>query len=427
MVSPDTGTGDSGSDIFSEIGEALNAGITDDAEQPTEGDQPQDIAPVTDVDSGTEQAPAEAQPTGNDPFPLSEDGKNYVVPKGEFSNYSGMKEYTGKVQARFPTVADAESAYFQSSDFRAMQQDFMYPDQGTMERVLNFWSGGDAQDPGVRQQMQQSFAQMASRMPDVLRQINPQAHAQLSDGIVKAQIDAAKAKAEQTGDPNDIKRYQYLSWGATGQYLENIQKLDPQVAARDAATKAEQTRAQDLEKRESAMLNRDFENYNKSVMDGAKWQAVNAEIDKVLEPVKAKYDAEEFADIRASVQKKLIETLQSDQEWARNHSGERRALESEYKRLWKSGQDPTAMNNRVRGYINDLMVRARLHLPSIAAPRLQKATARAVANAQPRQAQARTQQPPQQQAPATRNQNGKPQHYNLQEDPEFARLFQVAG
>ncbi len=418
MVTPDAGTSGSGDDIFAEIGEALGEGITDDAtEQSADGDA-QDLAPVTEVDGGGDQS-TEAQATGTDPFPLSEDGKNYVVPKSEFSNYSGMKEYTGKVQARFPTVADAESAYFASSDFRAMQQDFMYPDQGTMERVLNFWSGGDAQDPGVRQQMQQSFAQMATRMPDMLRQINPQAHAQLSDGIVNGAIAAAYAKASQTGDPADLQRAQFLDWGKTGQYKTELPKADPQAEQR----RQEQARSQDLERRESAMLDRDFKAYSQANMDGAKWTAMRAEIDKVLEPVKGKYDAEEFADIRASVERKLLETLQSDQEWARNHSGERRALESEYKRLWKSGQDPTAMNNRVKGYINDLMVRARLHLPSIAAPRLQKATARAVANAQPRQAQARTQRPPQQQAPAQRTQNGKPQHYNVHEDPEFARIF----
>lgn len=415
----DAGTGDSGNDIFAELGETLNSGITDDATGQAEGGETQEFAPVNDVDSGETEQPAEAQPTGTDPFPLSDDGKSYVVPKTEFSNYSGMKEYTGKVQARFPTVADAESAYFASSDFRAMQQDFMYPDQGTMERVLNFWSGGDAQDPGVRQQMQQSFAQMATRMPDMLRQINPQAYSQLSDNLVSGTIQAAYAKAAQTGDPADFQRAQFLDWGKTGQYKTELPKTDPQAEQR----RQEQARSQDLERRESAMLERDFKTYSQAQMDGAKWTAMRSEIDKVLEPVKGKYDAEEFADIRASVERKLLETLQSDQEWARNHSGERRALESEYKRLWKSGQDPAAMNNRVKGYINDLMVRARLLLPSIAAPRLQKATARAVAKTQPKQAQARTQQPPNAQAPGNR-QNGKPAHYNLHEDPEFTRMFQ---
>lgn len=418
-VVSDSGTGDSGNDIFAELGETLNAGITDD-QQPAEGDAPQqDLAPITDVDSGTEQAPAEAQPTGSDPFPLSEDGKSYVVPKTEFSNYSGMKEYTSAVQAKFPTVADANVGYQQSSDFRAMQQDFMYPDQGSIDRVLNFWSGGDAQDAGIRSQMQQSFAQMATKMPDMLRQINPQAYSQLSDSLVTSTIEAAYTKAAQTGDPADLQRAQHLDWGKTGHYKTELPKTDPLAAQR----KAEQDRVSDIDRRETAMAERDFKAYNESSMDGMKWKAVSTEIDKILEPVKAKYDAADLADIRKLIQQDLLSKLQSDSDWARNHSGERRALESEYKRLWKSGADTSTMNNRVKGYINDLMVRARLHLPSIAAPRLNKATARAVANTQPKQAQARTQQPPTTQAPGNR-QNGKPAHYNIQEDPEFTRMFQ---
>ncbi len=145
-------------------------------------------------------------------------------------------------------------------------------------------------------------------------------------------------------------------------------------------------------------------------MDGAKLRAVDAEIDKVLAPIKGKYDEGDYAELRAGVLKDLTAKIRADQDWFANHLQEYADLKAEFQYCWKNGQDPASLNPKVQFYINDLLVRARRMLPSIAAPRIQKATSLKVAAAQPKNATAR---------PRTH------QPYNVREDPDFARMFMV--
>jgi hypothetical protein len=142
----------------------------------------------------------------------------------------------------------------------------------------------------------------------------------------------------------------------------------------------------------------------------------------MLAPIKGKYDDADYQQIRNGVLGDLTQKIKADQDWWGNHLQEYADLKAEFVHCWKSGQDPAALQSKVNFYINDLLVRARRLLPSIAAPRIQKATNLKVAQAQPKKPTAR---PTTQTASAATPEKQGNAHYNLKEDQEFTRMFKV--
>lgn len=445
---PDTGTTESAAPI-------ADSGIAD----PTPGGE----APTTPETGGTSPTtPPGEGPTSD--FQLNEDGSAYLVPKDQLPVLNGFKTYASEVQGIFPTANDAKVAHGESSDLRAMHADFLQGEVRDIDAFLKHFAGEDYKaDPNTQMQFQQAFTRMADRLPDVLKTVNPEAHskftsniiknalkdsaspahAELTSSVVQSQIasaydEAAQALeyAQQSGMQGDqqyadlmLKKAQYLDWGSTGQYKQELPKHDPAEKARveqEAVKAANEKAQQDLVEREAGLLKRDFKNYNDTAVDGPKWQSYWGEIDKALAPVKANYDPIVFDAVKAQINKTVLETLQKDYDWARNHQNERTAIEKTYEQLWKGQQSSGSLNPRVQAYQTDFMARVRRALPSIAAPLLNKATANAVANANksaaPRAPQSPQTKPRTNAAPAQAQQN-QPRIYSLEEDPEWEATF----
>ncbi len=443
MIPTDT-SASVGDSFFSEIGDALRSGLDSGSETT---DTQVDAAPLS--DSGTEETPGGEAPTPIETVPgdastppgeaptseykLNEDGSAYLIPKDQFPALNGFKQYATELQGIFPTVNDAKAANTESSDLRAMYTDYISGNEGDVKKFVDHFAGANA-DPSIKAQYEQAFVRMSQEIPGKLKQVNPEAYSKFSGQFVTEsvnnaykQAEDAQAYASQSGMPSDqeyadlmLKQAQYLDWGVTGQYKAELPKHDP-VKAEQERLAAERA---DFDKRVSTSMARDFDSYNKTSVDGPKWNQYWGEIDKTLAPIKDKYDPKIFEAVKQQISREVIQSLETNYDWARTHGNERKAIEAGYKDLWQKQQPATSLQPRVQVYHTDFLAQVRRILPSIAAPLINKATATAVASktAAPR---AKTPPAPRSNAPAT-PQAEKPGFYSPHDDPEFAKLFKVS-
>lgn len=407
MEAPATG-GDNFTDIANMFAEApggskSEADSTETASVETApvGESAPDGAVATDATSTGDGATAATDPeTG---YALSEDGNSYIIPKADFGTLGGYKDYATKVQAMFPTANDAEIARFQASDYRGIRGDFLNGDENSIGNVLSYFAGQhQGLSPEEKQQFQASFSAMIPRGVDMLKTVNPEAYANVSNGISQSIISDAYAKAAETGSQDDLRIAQSIDWYHTGQYKTELPKEDPVQIAALASQKAFEAQQADLQKRETAAYDRDFTSFNTTQMDGPKWSALTTEIERTLAPVKDKYEPAMFKAVQRQVSEDIQANLKADYEWSRDHNIDRNTIVKAYQNAWKNNQSAQFLKPKLQAYQNDFMARVRRDLPSIAASYLGKATASAVAKAAPRTASA----PPPSQA-ATRASNGQ--------------------
>lgn len=412
-------TGDAG--IFSEIGDVLSeagVGATEETteEQPEQQLEATETIPPGEAPTKPEEVPGQQpSPPGEGPsYQLTEDGNHYLVPKTELAPLQGYKTYAEQVQGWFPTAADAQAAYQHFSYDQQMRADYLHGQEADLDAFIKHWAGADYYaNPQMQQMYQQRFSQMAQRIPGVLKGLDQNAYYTMAEGLVQDHIAAAYDYASQTGDPADLIAAQRLDWGFTGQYKTELPKVDPSRPLLEQQTR----QAQELAQREATLLSRDWKSYESGTVEGPKWQAFNAEIDKTLAPVKDKYDPAEFDAIRLKISNDLIAKLNADQEFSRIHIAQKRAIESGYANLWKKQMSADELKPTIQARQNHLMTQVRRLLPSLAAPLLSKAAQRKVAQSKPNQKQQST--------PARRpNQpavNGEERRgsYNIHDDPEW--------
>jgi hypothetical protein len=346
-------------------------------EAPLSADAPLEDAPVEDLNAdgaAPDSAPA-VLPEGE--YPLSPDGSGYVLPKQDFDILKGQREYASAVQEIFPTANDAAIAQQEATDLRSMLADYRSGDQANIDTVLAHWAGAGETDPMMQRQFQQSFATMANRMPDTLKQINPQAYQQLTSRFIKEagleiyapiaqQTKALYDKAAQTGDPTDFFNAQQYDFEHTKQYQTELKRVDPQEAQRQQI----EARQREIESRENSLIGRDWANFNSGTVSGPKWTQYNSEIDRALETIKGNYAEPVFNAIRASVNQKLMAKLQDPANsemanWARNHDLAYKSLEQAFKAAWRSGQPVSQLQQRIQFFQNDFLNQARKYLPSV--------------------------------------------------------------
>jgi len=368
-----------------------NADPVDDVAPPAQD------APGSETPVGGEAAPA-AEPIipvdPNNPYALSADGKGFVVPKTELPQLQGYKQYAEAVQQKFPTPADAEVAYAQSSDFQAILNDLQYGGDTELDAVLGFLSGSNASDPQLQASMRAGFERLASRVPQILSEMNPQAHASHVDSMVQSRVDEMYQRAQETGNPEDLLNAQRLDWGLTGKYKTELAKLDPAKAQQDQL--AQQQR--NFEVRENQLLERDWTSFNKTSVDGPKWGEFNSAIDAALAPIKASYAPEVFDAVRARIAQQVIDTMQKDYEFARTQNIVRTQIQKGYEGAWRNRQPADSLNPRIQAYTQNFMARARQILPSVAKPLLDKAAGKPAAAKAAAPPQQSPQTPPTQRA-----------------------------
>lgn len=387
-MSAGVGAAGDGGGASMDIGALLETGF--DSAMGAESDAAGAGDPVDDIALPTQDAPGGETPVGdeappaepaipaadpNNPYALSSDGKGFIVPKTELPQLQGYKQYAEAVQQKFPTPADAEVAYAQSSDFQAILNDLQYGGETELDAVLGFLSGANASDPNLQASMRAGFERLASRVPQILSKLNPQAHASHVQSVVQSRVDEMYQRAAETGNPEDLLNAQRLDWGLNGKYKTELEKIDPMKVQQDQL--AQQQRA--VQQQENQLLERDWSSFNKNSVDGPKWNEFNSLIDKALEPIKASHAPEVFDAVRARIAQQVIDGMQKDYEFARTQNIARTQIQKGYEGAWRNRQTTDALNPRVQAYTANFIARARHILPSVAKPLLDKAAGKPAA------------------------------------------------
>lgn len=373
--------GDLGDLIGSAVDEAM--GPKTDAEESSTGEveaagegEPAAVEETEPLEGAEGEAAAEgaegAAPASDTPYPLSQDGNGYVVPKQDYQILDGQRQYTEAVQSFFPTANDAQAAYNEATDHRLMLTDYVTGKPELIDAVLAHWAGAGETDPTMQQQFQQSFAKMAERMPETLRQVNPQAYDKFMGSIINNKIEELYNIAAQSGDPADLFKAQEYDHALTGQYKTEVPKYDPEAAAHQQL----EQRQRAIDQHENQIMDRDWAAFNggwdpatgtpSGSISGPKWKAYFDEISRTLEPIKANYSSTIFDAIVHKVNADLVNKLQSaDPMWAQNHNNALQSLENAFKALWKSRQPTNQLQQRIQFFQNDFMTQVRRYLPSV--------------------------------------------------------------
>jgi hypothetical protein len=387
---------------------AAQFGESEEPAQPESGDAPDlgDLTgpePADQAAAGTAQAKP-AQPAATDPYPLSPDGKAYLVPKAELAQVQAARAFHEGVSRIFPTTESAQSAYGKASDFRMMENDWMNGSAASIDDVLSHWAGRNhADNPAVQAQYARSFAVMAQRMPEMLKQTNPQAYRALLGGIAQIPgtlgadgqitwgdavrpasgllldaVEIAYGNAAQTQNPMDLRRAQELDYAVTGTFKEQLPRLDPQAQARA-----------DFEARERAFNTnqlkaeaRDANSWNQERLEGAKYKLLDQEIDAELKGYRERSGINDvqYGDLKAGILRDLIGTqvgklagklAAADPEWATLHEQEFRSIINDFRTTWKQGAPGSGLEARVQSYIRDFLGRARRQIPAIVKSRIE--------------------------------------------------------
>lgn len=356
-------------DVLNETASLMTGEV---AEEAPPGEAPAPAEPAAPAPS--EIPPGEA-PTTEAEYKLTPDGQSYLVPKDQLANIKALREYSTKVQEKFPTIQDAEAAHTAATNMRGISSDYLHGTDADIQSVLEFFAGADVLPgyPDLKAQHEQSFFRMADQMPTVLEKLSPERYETFSNNLVGKEISRAYDAAAKSGNPADLKYAQRLDWGWTGQYRADA-KAQPatQQQAPDAAFAA---REQELAKRESAITESQWKGFNDNTVEGPKWSAFYKYLDDTLAPVKDSYDATVWPHVREGIAKDTIKKIAEDSNWAREHSNTLRGLKSTFEHLTKTGKQPNDLKASAQAWQSDFMMRVRRHLPSIAQPLLAKAPA----------------------------------------------------
>ena len=260
---------------------------------------------------------------------------------------------------------------------------------------MNYLAGNDYESGSPHQvRAQQSFAQMAQKAPEMLRQINPQAYGTLTDTIIQGRIADAYEKAALEQKPSDydanglpvegspFRKAQEMDYGLTGKYQTELKKVDPEAK-----------RIQDFERRQTEfntkqtnMMESQLKTYNNTQVEGPKLQKTQALVDKILEPVKSRYNDVIFGDLKGNINRELIDAMRGQSTatypngipgqaaWYAEHKQAWGQLVNDFRTSWDAQSPGRGLEARVQAFQQDWLNRANRYLPSIAAPRIATAT-----------------------------------------------------
>jgi len=416
----------------SDLGSILS-GAYDEATSDQPIEQPVDDGSDPTADAEVDQTvDAEVDPNASNegPYKLAEDGHHYLVPKNELAAYTGMKQFNDQVQGMFPTLGDAKTAHAHSQDMQFMDADYTSGDPANIDRFLQHFAGADASDQYLKDIYAKSFETLASRVPEILKSVNPAAHQQFTSTITQSvmapKVDAAYQAASEAlatyGDKSNeyktaIYAAQVLDFNTRGKYDKAPQAkpvVDPRISDIERREQALQTES-------NARVDDAFKQFNQTQLDVPKWQQFDAALDEALAPIKDKFAPKVFSGIRTEARNELIAELNKDAAFGASHQSARMKLETAFRNITRNRQDPSVLKPHIAAYHNDLLLKARTKMGPIAASILKEATAKAVAptkTAAKPQAQARP-HTPSQQAP----QQQKNKLYDRKSDPEWANIF----
>jgi len=388
----------SGGDIFNDIGSSLSAAWDEassggqpeseapageagnEASLPTEGDGEtplgEEAAAEVTPEAAEEPAPAPAAPPEKFPYPLTPDGKALLVPKGDFAGIQQAREFQKAVGQFFQSPQEAQLAHQQATDLRMMGRDWMYGTPDSVRGVLMHFAGANQMGPMSRMKYQASFGRMATMLPDVLSQTNPQAfqgfvaamaqHPQVAEGVQNTIIEQAYAEAARIQDPQQRadgwRRAQEMEYGIRGRYKGDNEI--PSMTPHPAELKLQQQQQQ-FQQQQAAALNRDITTFRQGVIDAPRNTQINTDLDKLLAPLKSRYSEAAFNDLRRGVGMDLEAGLKANQEWWIEHQQIFDGIMQDFRGLWETGQSAAALKPRIDAYVSSFASQAKKLLPSI--------------------------------------------------------------
>lgn len=342
----------------------------------------------SEVPGGESQAsPPVEQPSASEgEFPLAPDGQNYLVPKTALPELQSAQQFRAQVGEIFPDLQSAQAANEQAFSFRHLMNDWVLgagDPQGVIN-ALNHLAGGNETNPQMRAAFQNSFAQMAFQLPQVLGQINPQAYQQLVSGLGNQylqslstwdqlapavhdrMIEALYQRAAQTQDPNIFKAAQHLDYIKGKTYktdLSQVQLPKPQdpLATQRQAFEAQQKQ---FAQAQTAALQRDSQGFDSQVLVGARNRGLADLISKTTEPLKAHYSEKALSDMRDGVYRDILGKLQSQSDWWLEHEQNYNIIMRQFEQTWRSGSPGQGLAPVANSFVQNFLSRAKTLLPA---------------------------------------------------------------
>ncbi len=448
LVSPnptvDVGTGSPGDSSDLDLTGALGEGFDQAAAESPGGEAGSELTPPSELPI---EAPSGEQPTQpqeaapaveGEQFPLSPDGSSYMVPKAALPEFQAAQQYRQQVGEFFPDVQAAQVANEQAFSFRHLFNDWTLGTPESIANVLNHWSGGNETSPHMRAAYQNSFAQMAYQLPQVLAQVNPQVHQQLVqhlggqflqslsswDQVAPVMhdrmIEALYQRAAQTQDPKVFKAAQHLNYIKDGTYKTELSQVQLPKGPDPQALQQQQFEAQrkQFEQTQTAALHRDAQGFDSSALVGARNRELATLIDKNLEPLKTRYSEATIADMKRGVYQDILGKLQSQADWWLEHEQSYGIIMKQFEQTWRQGAPGRGLQPLANSFVQNFLSKAKGLLPS--AVKARQAVAPLKPGPKPQAAgQARAQGA----SPAPNGANGRSLTPSQEADRELAQFF----
>jgi hypothetical protein len=372
-------------DIPESAGDSGESSTADIESESVAGEDGADLGDAIDdalTGSESEEGSVAAAPEG-EPFPLSDDGSAYMVPKAEWQKIAADKDYAAAAKSAFPTAEDVATAQAAISQYNELQSDFMNGADSDIANILDFFSGAHASDPLTKAHLARSFDKLVSQIPTYLARQNPQGFqkflADLPDKIsaanpafasdfalqlVKREIASAYDAARASGNPEDWDYAKRLDWGMTGTYKgpEDFPKIDPAKAEIDRISQERQT----LEQQRAEMRDADWQRFNDQNFIGEMTRQANQALAEAMAPLKDQYSPEIFNSVCRAAAADLMSSLRADPTWWNAHVQNVKTITDQYRNGWRPGR-PVDMSAYVSPAITNFISRAKANLPSIAA------------------------------------------------------------
>jgi hypothetical protein len=318
-----------------------------DAAPPAEG---ADVDAAADPNAPPPPAQPAAPPANAPDLPegATLDGKAIRIDVPRFNNIYKDYKFAQEVRNIIPDIQTAQAFRQRAVDFREMHADFT---SGNVNDFLDYW---ERESPdGFSALTQRAF----ERAPEAVR-------SQLTQQAITGYFDSLYAKAAESGDAHDLYKARMTEYWATGQYRKDMApKVDP-LAARE---KAIADRENALKQQDQQRAEQTWNNWSKATYNEIGGQ-LNAKIDAMLQPIKAKYeDAPElFQALRSTIRQQAIQAVEGDQEWLRS-----------FRLDFKSARNTMSPGDR-QALVQQYLAAVDRHLVGKAAPLIKQAGARLV-------------------------------------------------
>lgn len=306
--------------------------------------------------------------------PIETEGKKAIqidVPRWN-TVYQGYK-LAQQIREFAPSVESAKAQYETSNDYRVMHADFQSADPENIDAWLDHWA----------EESPDGFSAMASRLPEKLQALNPEAWESLQGAFLQKKIDQLYAEAAESGDQQAKYYAQLLDYKVNGKYRETLDKPDP-IAARQKELDARQAK---IDQQESERQGRVWSNFSTRI-ETAKQQGLSAVIDKILTPIRDRFQGapELFEALKDRIATKAQSAIKNDFEWSRNHDIDLRSIKQSFDKSWKTG-GKTNMNADAQALVGQYVSKASGIVASAAKPLVAQATASLVQQSNDKHAQ----------------------------------------